>query len=475
MRFLNRADELHLLRARLDSERAELLVVYGRRRIGKTELLTRASQGCRAMFYEATDTVPTEQLRDLTAHLAAASDNRVLRAQQLTSWEAALAAIAEFVGGERTLVVLDEFQYLAVRSPELESTLSRWWRTVGRELPIVLVLAGSELGFFEDRVLAGQLYGRRTGQLKVEPFWAAEAALFHPTYSPDDRVRTYSVAGGVPYYLERFSDERPLDEALLAEVLDRSGLLHDEAELMLRQSIPDPGSHTAMLRAIVAGRNRVNEIGQWTGLHPGHVTKLLESLLRLGLVTRLRPVTASTRSKRTAYALADQFLQFHFRFVEPAKAQLRTPGMARQYLERAVLPELDHHASSAWEVMCRQHMLRHLPGVTEVGRWWGPVPTGVDRRTEERELDVVAVDANRRPVAFGMCNWTTRPVGMDELRLLRRVAGYVPGRSGEEQEYLFSRSGFTAGVEREAAQRAELHLVRPADLYATLPELATGQ
>ncbi|MCW2936949.1 MAG: Archaeal ATPase [Actinomycetia bacterium] len=163
-----------------DSGQSEFLILYGRRRVGKTELLAHLASAARSFYFEATDTVPAQQLRDVTDELARVSGNELLRAQYLTTWDAALTAIAQFIGTQRPLVVLDEFQLLAARSPELETTISRWWRTTGRTLPIVLVLAGSELSFFEDKVLAGQLYGRRTGQLKLEQFTARDAALFHP-------------------------------------------------------------------------------------------------------------------------------------------------------------------------------------------------------------------------------------------------------------------------------------------------------
>jgi hypothetical protein len=280
MRFLNRQDELEMLGRRLTSGGAELLVVYGRRRVGKTELLSHLGATARSLYFEATDTVRQDQLGDLTSELHRNSGNELLAAQPLASWEAALAAIGQFVGTERTLVVLDEFQLLAKQAPELETTLSRWWRTAGRSLPLTLVLAGSELSFFEDRVLSGQFYGRRTGQLKVEPFLAREAALFQPGYSPEDWVRTYSICGGIPYYLERFTDRRSLAENMLVEIFERTGLLHDEAELMLRQSIPDPANHIAVLRSIAHGHHRNNEISQRTQLEPAHVTKLLTSLER---------------------------------------------------------------------------------------------------------------------------------------------------------------------------------------------------
>lgn len=463
MRFLNRVSELGLLGDRLAGDRAELLVVYGRRRIGKTELLTHLADGRRSLYVEATDSVASDQLRDLGDELARVSGDALLAVQPLTGWPAALAAIAQYVGDRRTLVVLDEFQHLARQSPELESTLSQWWRATGRTLPIVLVLAGSELSFFEGQVLAGQLYGRRTGQLRLEPFDAHGAGLFQPRYSAEDRVRTFAVCGGVPYYLDRFRDDRPLGENLRAEVFERTGLLHEEAELMLRQSLPDPTGHISVLRSIAHGHNRNSRISERTRLSPGHVAKLLDALERLGLVERLRPITASPRSRKTAYAITDHFLRFHHRFVEPARSQLRTPQLAARYLDDTVLPRLDEFTSRAWETVCQQHVLRTVPGVTAVGRWWGPVPTGELRRTEQREIDVVGVDGNRHPVVLGMCKWTAKPLGLAELRLLDRLAphtGAVPG----VRRFLFSRSGFDPRLREQAGPT--LDLVTPDDVYA---------
>ena len=465
MRFLNRQEELSMLRQRIDSGQPEFLVVYGRRRIGKTELLTYLASGVRSVYYEATDTVAADQLHDFTDQLAQLSTSELLYRQPLASWEAALAAVADIVGTQRTLVVLDEFQLLAARSPELATVLSRWWRTTGRQLPLVLVLAGSELSFFERDILAGSLYGRRTGQLKVEPLTARHAALFHPSYAPDDRVRTYAVCGGVPYYLERFGDDKPLAEHLLEEVLLRTGLLHEEAELLLRQSVAEPANHIAVLRAIAHGQNRNSTISDRTQLSPAHVGKTLDVLERLGLVQRLRPITASPRAKKTAYAISDQFLRFHYRFVEPARSHLRTRVLAQAYLAARVLPELDHHASLAWEDIAREHVAETMPDVSRVGRWWGQVPTGDARRAEQREVDVAGLDAHGMLIVAGMCKWTNTPVDFDELNLLDRLIPHVDARAAPPMRYLFSRAGFTARLIDHAATDVRLRLVTPADIY----------
>ena len=463
MQFLNRVDELAQLGERLTGPRAELLVVYGRRRIGKTELLTHVAAGTRSLYVEATDSVVADQLRDLGSELARTWSNELLTAQPLTTWSAALAAIGQFVGDQRTLVVLDEFQYLAAQSPELETVLSQWWRTTGRHLPITLILAGSELSFFAEEVLAGRLYGRRTGQLRLEPFSARDAGLFQPGYTPEDRIRTYAVCGGVPYYLERFTDDRPLAANLLAEVFARTGLLHDEAELMLRQSLADPTNHIAVLRSIAHGHNRNQQISERTGLASAHVTKLLDALERLGLVERLRPITASPRARKTAYAISDPFLRFHHRFVDPARSQLRTTELARRYVQSTVLPQLDEFTSRTWENICQQHVLHTVPAVTAVGHWWGPVPTGQGRRTEQREIDVMGVDGDRRPLVIGMCKWTARAVGVAELNLLDHLA--PSAGAGNAQRYLFSRSGFSDPLVDRAEHDPALTLLTPADIY----------
>lgn len=454
-----------MLGHRLTGRAAELLVVYGRRRVGKTELLAHVAATTRSLYFEATDSVKADQLRDLTEELARASGDELLAAQPLTSWEAALAAIGRYVAGERTLVILDEFQLLAARAPELETTLSRWWRTTGRNLPIVLVLAGSELSFFEDSVLAGQFYGRRTGQLRLPPFLARDAALFHPGYGYEDRVRCYSICGGIPYYLERFTDESPLADQLLREVFLRTGLLHDEAELMLRQSIRDPANHIAVLRSVASGHNRNSLIVNRTQLASAHVTKVLDTLERLGLIERLRPVTASLRGKKITYAIKDQFLRFHFRFLEPAKSRLRTSALAEAYVRDTVVPRLDHHASWTWEEICREYVLRVAPDTGAVGSWWGQVPTGHGRRTEQREIDVVGLDHAGRPTLVGMCKWTVAPVDVDELQLLDWVAPQIDSRHVELDRYLFSRSGFTGRLIARASTDDRLHLVTPADIY----------
>jgi len=466
MRFFDRVDELAALNENWAADGARLFVLWGRRRVGKTELLGRFVAKKRALYFEATDAARRDQLRDLSVELARVSGNRLLAEQPLSSWQAALAAIEQYATPERTIVVLDEFQYLAAQDRELGSLINRWWRTSGRHLPLVLVLAGSEVSFFERNVLAGQMYGCRTGQLQITPLRYRSAALFTPGYSAEDTIRTYAVCGGMPYYLERFDDGVPLAQNILQHILYRDGFLHEEAQLLLRQELADPHNHISTLRAIAAGRTRHSEIMDWTGLSSAQVRQITSVLERMRLIEQRRPVAAKLTSKKTSYAIIDGFLNFYFRFVDPYRSLLRTRSDAQRHLRQTVMPQLDHFVSKpCFEDICRLHM-QETEGAHAVGSWWGTVPTGEGRRTERREIDAVAIDASGNAIALGSCKWTSGAMSATEESLLTRLQPYLPGGEGATRHFFYSRSDFDASLRRLAKADPERYrLFTPKDLF----------
>ena len=463
--FFNRVDELAAFDDNWTANDARFFVVWGRRRVGKTELLTHFSADKRALYFEATEGVLADQLGDLSAELARLSGNELLRAQPVTSWDTALLAIEQFVGSRRTIVILDEFQYLATRDAGLGSTINRWWRTTGRKLPIVLVLAGSEVGFFERDVLAGQMYGRRTGQMQLLPFSYRDAALFHPGYSAEDRIRAYAVCGGMPYYLERFDDDTPLREHILRHALYRDGFLFEEADLLLRQELPDPRNYIAVLRAIAQGQTQNSKIASRTGLDVSQVSQTVKTLERMQLVRVNRPITATARSKKTSYMIVDGFLNFYFRFVDSAKSRLRSRGEAERYVDEVVMAQLDHFVSKpAFELLCQDYVRKQE--AADVGSWWGPVPTGEGRQTHSREIDIVAMGHGATVTATGSCKWTSGKMDFREEMLLSQVEPHIPGAENVARHYFFSRSGFTDQLHRLATTDPGRYLlVMPEDLY----------
>lgn len=339
----------------------------------------------------------------------------------------------------------------------------------------MLVLAGSEVGFFEREVLGGAMYGRRTGQLQLRPFDYRDAALFHPGYSYEDRIRAYAVCGGMPYYLERFDDSRPLREHILRHALYRDGFLFEEADLLLRQELPDPRNYIAVLRAIAQGQTQNSKIVNRSGLDNSQVSQTVKTLERMQLVRVNRPITAAERSKKTSYTIVDGFLNFYFRFVEPAKSRLRSRADAERYADEVVMPQLDHLVSKpAFELICQDYV-RDREAAAGVGAWWGQVPTGEGRRTQSREIDIVALADDGTVTATGSCKWTQDKLDFGEELLLARTEPYLPRAENVQRHYFCSRTGFTERLKKLAVDQPErVKLVTPEMLYVGTHDLRSG-
>jgi len=470
--FLDRREELALFEARWAQGSAELLVVWGRRRVGKTELLSRFVEGRRGLLFEATAGTTADQLGDLTRVLAETTDDALLRAQPLTSWPAALVAIERFAN-ERCAVVLDELQYLAQADPGLPSLLARWWRETGRHLPLMLFLSGSEISFFERDVLGhgSALFGRRTGQVQVAPFGYREAALFVPEWTLEDRVRAYAVWGGMPYYLSQLDVGASLAENILRTTLSRDGVLREEARLLLFQELAEPRLHFSVLRALAGGDTRVSQIANRIGSDASTVSRVLDALASLLLVQRVVPVTATLpgRTRRTSWEILDPYLRFWFRFVFPFEERLVRPEGRRRHMEQTVVPALDAFVSRpVFEHIAQDHLRAQGVGAT-VGSWWGKVPTGEGRLTETRGVDAVALREDGSVAALGSCKWTREPMGLAEESLLARLEPFVsPGAHGPPPaHYFFSRAGFDEGLRSLAATQPERYILVGLDeLYA---------
>jgi AAA+ ATPase superfamily predicted ATPase len=471
MDFLNRREELALLERLWGSHRAEFLVLYGRRRVGKTELLAHFASSRRAIFLEAADVRREDQLRDFGAVYADAMDLTAVT-PEVRSWEHALEMIAHAVGTDRTLVVLDEFQYLARQQEGLGSLLSRWWRTTGSRLPIVLVLSGSDIAFFGDEVLGATapLHGRRTADYRLMPFSPSDSTLFLSAWDSEDRIRAYGVWGGIPYYLAMIDDRSSLEENILETILSPGAPLQSEADYLIRMEsrLRDVALYGSILRAIASGRTTTSAVADHLGgADLGNVSRQIERLTAVGLVSVARPVVRARRTD-ARFQIADPFLRFWFRFAAPAGARLATRDAARRYLTNVVIPALDQFVSMpAFEEFCRADLARRFDAAT-VGRWWGPIQendrSGGVLRTVDREADGVAVDDDGTILALATCKWTNSPVSVSEVNKLRRIAAHLaPGRAIPLVVYTRSGVGARLAAEHEA-DPAQLLVVSADDL-----------
>jgi AAA+ ATPase superfamily predicted ATPase len=458
--FVDRERELAVLEERYHSDQAELFVLYGRRRVGKTELLRAFCREWRHVFFVAD--LSSEALL-LVAFSRAIGESLLGPGTPLSfdSWDAAFEYLADRARDERLVVVLDEFGYLAQANPAFPSILQRLWDTRLRDTRMFLILCGSAIGLMEREVLTyrAPLYGRRTGQYLLQTLELPKLASFFPHYSPEELVTAYAILGGTPAYLRQFDDRLPLPANIRERILTPQTYLYDEARFLLLQEVREPGSYFAILEAMARGNTRPNEIAQAAGLGGGAAAMpYVKTLIDLRLVERRVPATERHphKSRKGHYYISDPFFRFWFRFVYPQRSALEE-GRADETLERHVLPQLDQFTAHIFEEICRRHVWRmELPFTPErVGAWWSP----------RGEIDVVAIGDEAGAVLVGECKWSINLVGGNVLEDLWRAGGYLQQERDWEKIYfaLFARSGFTPAL-RELAAREGVILVETEDL-----------
>ncbi|MBP7960519.1 MAG: ATP-binding protein [Caldilineaceae bacterium] len=451
--FVDRDRELNLLNQCYLSEKAELFVLYGRRRVGKTELLRAFCQGKRHIFYVADLGTEAASLAEFTRQISRFSFGNQDSLSPFATWDAAFEFLADQSAAERLAVVIDEFTYLIDANNAIPSVIQRLWDTRLQHTRIMLVLCGSYVGMMEQHVLAyrAPLYGRRTAQWKLQALVFRDAQLLLPGFSTDDMVRAYAVLGGIPAYLRQFDDRRPLLTNIVENVLAQGRFLHDEPRFLMLQELRDPSRYFSVLRAIAGGRTRMNEIAQQAGIAASSVSFYLNTLQEMGLVERVVPATEnpSHKSKRGIYRLLDHYFRFWFRFVFPNRSLLECGEI--EQVRTQIEAELDQYVGPIFESICREHVWQlHKDGTLRftpqsVGSWWG----------SNDEIDVVAIGEDA--ALLGECKWTTKPVGENLLDdLMRKAQPLIRQHKWRTVNYaLFSRSGFTPAL----AARAEAESV----------------
>jgi AAA+ ATPase superfamily predicted ATPase len=453
-RFVDREDELELLNSRFESDDAELLVVYGRRRLGKSALVREAIDDREdAVYWQATEETPDVQLEDFAD---TASETFPVVEDIKRDWE----TILRVLGREDAIIVLDEFPYLIESDDALPSKIQRVWDMHFGETASTLVLVGSSISIMEEKVLSGgsPLYGRRTGTIDLPPLDLGDAAAYYPDYDPETVIQTWGVFGGTPYYLRALTPSGSLPENIQSHVLSEHGVLHNEPEFLLRTEfgIREPQTYYTILRAIATGKREANEIADFAGVDSNSLGSYLSKLRRLRLVERDIPVTANPNATRKSrYRLKEPLFRFWFRYVYGQESELTQLGDAAY--EELVEPTFREYMGPMFELVCQNALPSLIPKTYRgIGYWWH----------DHHELDVVGLASDGTIVA-GECKYTTREMNEGNLADLERSAGMVewtPPNGGDPDYHYccFCRSGFTDGLRRVADERDDVSLFAPA-------------
>lgn len=456
---LDRDAEWADLSACLESDEPELYIITGRRRAGKSYLLTRFAASADGIYYQATKRSEKEQLTTLSQIVGEHFDDPALRYVVLPDWEHLFGYILERTSGERLVIVLDEFPYLADAAPALTSILQSLWDHRFPGSRVKLVLSGSHIAAMKRLTEADQpLYGRRTGQLNVRPFSYADAARFVPKYKPRDRMLLYGILGGLPGQLRMVDPRKTLAQNAARLLLNPASRLHDEAVHVFDAFVPDAEAHYSILEAIAGGETRWNKISNRTGKNTAALKRPLDWLMDMDVVRREAPITEypNPAPKSLRYRVTDPYLLFWYRII----ADIRARGLATlrepEDLWRAVVePRIDRHMGDIYEEACRSFVAfgRH-PRIpfrpAQVGAWW--------TEDGQQEVDVVALGDNGE-VLLGEAKWgQVSSADLDSLQ--RRADILVPQLSGVRSVTyaLFSGRGFQdASIEARVAEGEAIH------------------
>lgn len=453
-RFVNRDGELARLEALYKSDTAELAIVYGRRQIGKSELVRQSIRNLDdAVYYQAVQGTPTTQL---TRFVEAAASTYPGITDVKEEWEPLLAHLVD----RDAVIVIDEFPYLVDADESLPSIIQHLWDTGVDDSQATLVLTGSAIGMIHTHVLDGgaPLYGRVSqtpnGRIELTQLPFSTIREFVPDYSLEDRVFVYGIFGGTPRYLRPIDPTASLGKNIMRLLCNPDGALHDEPETVLQMELTEVNTYFAVLESMARGNRSRNEVAQGAGIESTNTSYYFDRLETLQIIETHHPALADpARSKRARYRIRDPVFRFYFRYLYGRSGQYDLYG--EQAFADLIEPELPNFVSETFEALCQAalpdlypaYQLTRLPT-----QWWH----------REHEIDIVA-PTNQETLIVGEAKFTNSPLGYDVLARLEdtiEVIDWSPQSGGEPtHEYaLFSRSGFKPSVEEAAGDRADLRL-----------------
>ena len=462
--FYCRNDELRKLNKRYNDGEFECVVIYGRRRVGKTTIINEFCKDKPTVFFSALlEGTANDNLKTLSRAIYAYKEPDAMEAPEYASFDSALDEITRLASKERIIFVIDEYPYLAKSYPSISSRLQHLIDHTWKDSKLFLILCGSSMSFMENQVLGYQspLYGRRTGQFKIEPLTYKETAVFNSDLDNTTNAFVYGVTGGIPHYINKLNARGDFRNALLENFFDRSAYLFEEPANLLKQELREPAVYNSVITAIAEGASRMNEICTKSAIDSGPCSKYLNVLINLGILKKETPMTEKP-GKKTIYSIADSFFRFWYRFV-PNNMTLIASGRMERIYDKAIQAHLNDYMGLVFEKMCSDYLLYYAEDpdfhLIDIGQWWGT--DSVEKK--QVQIDLVGSTNNRNEYLIGSCKFRNEAIGLDEFELLKKYAS-VFGKGTKYHYYIFSKGGFTEGL-KAAADRGEVKLITLDDMY----------
>ena len=457
--FVDREQEMDTLQKEYERNGSALVVLFGRRRVGKTTLISRFIQDKKALFFLASEEPESQNRRSFQEKAAAFLNSDLLKNVEVKTWDVLFKAIMDTTFDSKPVIVLDEFQYLGKSNPAFPSVFQRIWEEILKDKSVMVILCGSLISMMQSQTLTygSPLYGRRTAQIRLKQIPFRYYHEFFPDMSRKELIEMYAVTGGVPKYIELFSQSRDIYSAIEECVLNRSGYLYDEPHFLLQQEVSEVGSYFSIIKAIAAGNTKLSAIAGVLEVKSTSLTKYLKTLIDLDILEREVPVTEDNpeKSKKGLYKIKDNYLRFWFAFVYPNRSFIES-GHSRIVMDKIRKNLVRCHIAFVYEDVCKERMWEmNTQSIwpfyfSKLGRYWD----------SKEEIDIAAIDPEGKNLILGECKYWQEPVGISVLRDLESKAQNVAWEKNNRKTWyvLFSASGFTEELKQEAEGRRDLKL-----------------
>ena len=481
--FVGREKELAFLESKYTAENGQLIVLYGRRRVGKTETLKEFCKNKPHVFFACRECTDKLQLRTFSEKMLKEDIPARRYISQFENWEQAFRSVTDLPSGDKKkLLIIDEFPYMCRGNTSIPSVLQNLWDEVLKDKNLMIVLCGSSMSFIEKELLSEKnpLYGRATGVYRMTEMDFYDAVKFFPDYSDTDKVIAYSVLGGIPHYLKQFDPKKSLAENIKNNILTKGCVLYSEVDFLLRQELRETPIYNSLIEAIALGNTKLNEISQKSLVDDTSKTSTyLRNLIQLGIVEREFSVDAGTKKRantnRGTYKLTDNFFRFWYAFVFANYSELEA-GDVDGVFHYSVEPQLHQFASMPFEDVCRQYVRKlqqanALPfRYAHIGRWTGKTtvrdtsaPGGT--RIAETEIDILAVSKSRNEYLVCECKFKNKPFSYSEY--LDTIAKLTPQKEKADFYYaLFSELGFDNKIKEADNINKRLWLYELSDIVS---------
>lgn len=457
MAFINRTEELASLQSEYTRKGGSFVIVYGRRRTGKTTLLRKFLENKNALYYLADKQVEQQQITQFKNQFATFSKDTLLPSLPINHWDQVFQLLDQYAAKNKSkkfILVLDEFQYLTVSNPAFASMLQRYWDNHLQHRNIMLILCGSLISMMFKHALSYQapLFGRRTAQIHVHPFRYQHIHPFLKEKNEKEKMEFYALCGGIPRYLLEMHPSKSFLQNIKENVLDKNKLLYSEPRFILNDELTETSTYFSLLQTIAAGNHKIGHISQVLQIPNNRLTAHLDKLRELDLVERRVPVTEKnpSKSRRGLYFIKDHFFRFWFRFVFPFQSELEMGNT--QHILQTIEKDLSNYMGLAFEDVCRQSVFYFSPFLIQRnGNYW-------DKNTE---IDIVAMNETEKKILFGECKWSNQLTDSRVLHELKEKAKTIDWNMQKRKEYfiLFSKNGFSKELQLLAKKDKNITLI----------------